>query len=235
MFWARIDIRPCINQNEDIRFGRKHGCDTWSIDSWQRAKFNHACRDGRAGVPGTYDRICVTVFNQIDGTAYGGIFFPADSCPGAIAHIYNLRGMDDLDPRIVALMLAQLVLDPGGVPDKIKFTDLLVIAQRHNGAGNKVRRAKVTAHRVEGDLHRCETLRTLAAKCNLFTLERQHLSPAVVTVGRASNVRGNGASTLGAFVQMRSMPAVGRFARAQSHLGCFAFWDSHGRGLRKHV
>jgi hypothetical protein len=106
-----------------------------------------------------------------------------------------------------------------------------VLTQRHNGAGNEVRRAKVTAHRVEGDLHRCETLRTLAAKCNLFALERQDLPPAVVTARRAGDVRGNGASALGAFVQMRSMPAVRRFASAQSHFGRFAFWDSHDRRL----
>jgi hypothetical protein len=61
----------------------------------------------------------------------------------------------------------------------------------------------------------------------LFAFERQHLSPAVVTARRAGDVRGNGTSALGAFVQMRSMPAVRRFAGAQSHLGCFAFWDSH--------
>jgi hypothetical protein len=109
-----------------------------------------------------------------------------------------------------------------------------IIAQRHNGAGNEVRRAKVTAHRVEGDLHRWETLRTLAAECNLFALKRQYLSSAVVTARRASNVRGDGASALGAFVEMRSTPPVRCFARAQSHLGCFAFWDSHGRCLPKH-
>jgi hypothetical protein len=89
-----------------------------------------------------------------------------------------------------------------------------VLTQRHNGAGNEVRRSKITAHRIEGDLHQCETLRTLPAKCNLFALERQHLPPAVITARRAGDVRGNGASALGTFVQMCSMPAVRRFARA---------------------
>jgi hypothetical protein len=89
--------------------------------------------------------------------------------------------MNDLDARIVTQVLAQFGLDLGGVSDQIESVDLLVIAQRHNGAGNEVRRAKVTAHRVEGDLHRCETLRTLAAECNLFALKRQHLSSTVVT------------------------------------------------------
>src|SRR4029450_7857423 len=62
-------------------------------------------------------------------------------------------------------MFAQLVFDLGRVSDQIELVDLFVIAQRHNGAGNEVRRAKITAHRVEGDLHRCESLRTKAIDC----------------------------------------------------------------------
>src|SRR5947208_9407730 len=73
--------------------------------------------------------------------------------------------MHNVDPRIVALVFAQLVFDLGGVSDEIELFDLLVIAQRHNGAGNEVGRPKVTAHRVEGDLHQGENLRTLLAEC----------------------------------------------------------------------
>jgi hypothetical protein len=73
--------------------------------------------------------------------------------------------MDDLDPRIVTLMFAQLVFDLGRVSDKIELVDLPVITQRHNCTGNKVRRAKVTAHRVEGDLHQSETLRAKMLDC----------------------------------------------------------------------
>src|SRR2546423_12248706 len=62
-------------------------------------------------------------------------------------------------------MFAQLVFDLGRVSDQIELVDLFVIAQRHTGAGNEVRRAKVTAHRVEGDLHQGENLRTLLAEC----------------------------------------------------------------------
>jgi hypothetical protein len=122
--------------------------------------------------------------------------------------------MCDLNPAVVAAMLREFCFDPRGVAYKKKFIDVRILTQRHNGAGNEVRRAKVTAHRVEGDLHQCETLRTLAAECNLFALKREHLPPAVVTARRASDVRGNGAPALGTFVQMRSMPAVRRFARA---------------------
>src|SRR5438132_14414888 len=62
-------------------------------------------------------------------------------------------------------MFAQLVFDVGGVSDQIELVDLAVIAQRHYGAGNEVRRTKVTAHRIEGDLHRCETLRGKTIDC----------------------------------------------------------------------
>ena len=62
-------------------------------------------------------------------------------------------------------MFAQLVFDLGRISDQIELVDLFVIAQRHYGAGNEVRRAKITAHRVEGDLHRCETLRAKTIDC----------------------------------------------------------------------
>src|SRR5262249_61514705 len=85
--------------------------------------------------------------------------------PGAITHFNDLGGMHNLDPRIVTLMFAQLVFDLGRVSDQIEPVDLFVIAQRHDGAGNKIRRAKITAHRVEGDLHRSETLRSKTTDC----------------------------------------------------------------------
>src|SRR5437867_13026142 len=124
--------------------------------------------------------------------------------------------MHNLDARIAALMFAQLIFDPGGVSNQIELVDLLVVAQRHHGAGNEVRRAKVTAHRIEGDLHQCETLRTLASECKMkivaaslrealvlsmrylaslterrlqsFAFERQHLSPPVITARWAGDV-----------------------------------------------
>src|ERR1044071_13228 len=62
-------------------------------------------------------------------------------------------------------MFAQLVFDLGRLSDQIELVDLFVIAQRHNGAGNEVRRTKITAHRVEGDLHQSETLRGKTIDC----------------------------------------------------------------------
>src|SRR5439155_24628906 len=110
--------------------------------------------------------------------------------------------------------------------------DLFVIAQRHNGAGNEVRRAKITAHRVEGDLHRCETLRAKTIDCKakfvaaslrkawleptsptgrrlqLLTFQRQHLSPAVIAARRTADVRRHATPALRAFVELRGVPAV---------------------------
>src|ERR1044071_7608799 len=109
------------------------------------------------------------MLHQIHGTTYRGVFFPANSCPGAITHLNYLATMNDLYSRIVTLMFAQFVFDLGRVSDQIELVNLFVIAQRHNGAGNEVKRAKITAHRVEGDLHRSESLRAkcLIAKRNL--------------------------------------------------------------------
>ena len=44
---------------------------------------------------------------------------------------------------------------------------------------------------------------------------------------------GDRAAALRAFAKLRAMPAVGRFARAQPHLGCFALGNSHLSGLEK--
>src|ERR1700747_3462726 len=101
-------------------------------------------------------------------------------------------------------MLLEFCFDPRGIANKKKFIDVTVIPQRHNGAGNEVRRAKITAHRVEGDLHQSETLRGKTIDCKakfvaaslcgwwleptsptarrlqLLTFQRQHLSPAII-------------------------------------------------------
>src|SRR5213594_1905961 len=82
-------------------------------------------------------------------------------------------------------MFAQLVFYLDGVSDQIKLVDLPVITERHHGAGNKVRRAKVTAHGVEGDLHQCKTLRTLPAKCKV-KMRRPPASAVLRRAGRAT-------------------------------------------------
>jgi hypothetical protein len=64
---------------------------------------------------------------------------------------------------------------------------------------------------------------------DLFSFKRQHLPPAIVTARWASDVRTHRASALWTFSQQRRTPTVCCLARAQSHLGRFAFWDSHGR------
>ena len=150
--------------------------------------------------------------------------------------------MHDVDPRIVALMFAQLVFDLGRVSDQVQFLDLFLITQRHNGAGNEVRRAKITAHRVEGDLHRSETLRGKPMDCKAkfvaaslreawleltsstgrrlpsLAFQRQDLTSAVIAARWTRDMRRQAASALRAFVELRRVPAICRFPRAQPHL-----------------
>src|SRR2546423_7769877 len=132
-------------------------------------------------------------------------------------------------------MFAQLIFDLGRVSDEIEFVDLAVFAQRHNGAGNEVRRTKVTAHRIEGDLHQSETVRAKMPDCKakivatslrawsqsstrLLPFERQYLPPTIVAAGGADDVRRYAAPALRAFAQLRGVPPVCSFPRAQPHL-----------------
>src|SRR2546423_13904635 len=119
--------------------------------------------------------------------------------------------MCDLDPAVVAAMFLKFRFDLRGVANKKKFVDVRVLTQRHNGASNEDRRAKATAHRGEGDLHRFETLRTLAAECNLFALKREHLPPAAATARGAGDVRRHGAPAPGTSVHMGRMPGTRPF------------------------
>lgn len=64
--------------------------------------------------------------------------------------------------------------------------------------------------------------------------DAQNLPAFVVTARRAGGMRCYRASTLRAFVQLRGLPAMRRFARAQPHLRGFAFRNSHGEREPKH-
>src|SRR6266404_1353212 len=121
-------------------------------------------------------------------------------------------------------MFPQLAFDLGRVADEIKLVDLMIVAQRHHGASHEVRRAEIAAHRIQGDLHWWETLRTKASDCkaknrgicakrllfhvgrwhsrrfSLLPFERQHLSAMVITTRRTSSMGHDCAATLRAFV-----------------------------------
>src|SRR6266446_5332739 len=62
-------------------------------------------------------------------------------------------------------MFPQLAFDLGRVADEIKLVDLMIVVQRHHGASYEIRRAEIAAHRIQGDLHWWETLRTKASDC----------------------------------------------------------------------
>src|SRR5256885_7834219 len=42
-----------------------------------------------------------------------------------------------------------------------------VLPQRHDGAGHNIGRSEIAAHRIQGDLHAKEILRSLAALCKM--------------------------------------------------------------------
>src|SRR5437899_5809119 len=67
----------------------------------------------------------------------------------------------------------------------------------------------------------------------LPAFNRQNLAAFVIAAGRANGVTCNRAAALRTLAKLRPMPAVRRFACAQSHLGRFAFGDSHVSGLEK--
>jgi hypothetical protein len=66
-----------------------------------------------------------------------------------------------------------------------------------------------------------------------FAFDRQNLAAFIIAARGANSMTGHRAAALRAFAKLWSMPAVGRFARAQAHLGRFAFGDSHVSGLEK--
>jgi len=68
-------------------------------------------------------------------------------------------------------------------------------------------------------------------RLQLLAFQRQDLAATVIAAGWAGDVRRHAAPALWAFVELRGVPAVCRFSRAQSHLWCFAFWDSHWKQL----
>src|SRR6266446_6550123 len=80
-------------------------------------------------------------------------------------------------------MFPQFVFFKQKTAYEIKLFDLRVFSKRHNGAGNEVRRAKITAHRVEGDLHQSETLRakTIDCKAKFVTASLRSVAGAYVT------------------------------------------------------
>ncbi len=75
--------------------------------------------------------------------------------------------MHDVDPAVVALVPFQLGLDLGRVAHQEKFFDVRIVAQRHDCTGNKIERTEIAAHRIQGDLHRKQILRALAALCKI--------------------------------------------------------------------
>src|SRR5438046_2531219 len=69
-FRASIDVCARVNQNKDVKFGRKHRRDARPVYSRQSAKLDHAGCDGRAGVTRAHDCICLAPLHEIDCAAH---------------------------------------------------------------------------------------------------------------------------------------------------------------------
>src|SRR5438105_10012451 len=144
--------------------------------------------------------------------------------------------MDDVDLAVVAILFLQLGLDLRCVADEKKLADVRIFAQRHHRAGYKVGRTEIAAHRIQGDLHADEILRSLAALCKMkiqgglgLAFDGEDLAPFIITARRTNSMTADGAAALRTLGQLRPVPAVGRFALPQSHLRSFAFRNSHVR------
>ena len=68
---------------------------------------------------------------------------------------------------------------------------------------------------------------------HILCADAQHLPAFIIAARRTSCVRCDGAPALGTFIELRGLPAVRRFARAQAHLRSFTFGNSHKKGSRK--
>ena len=61
----------------------------------------------------------------------------------------------------------------------------------------------------------------------------EHLPASIITAGWTNRMRTHRAAALRAFAELRRMPAIRGFTRAQSHLRGSTFWDAHIERLTK--
>ena len=117
---------------------------------------------------------------------------------GAIAHIHDLRRMHDFDPAVGAAMFLEFRFDLRRVAHEKKPGDVRIGAQRHNCAGNKVRRTKIATHGVKRDSHRVGKFANLP----------QRMQNEKFNVGAALAPRQDNGKRIGA---LRPLPHLLRF------------------------
>src|SRR5438128_12425848 len=107
-----------------------------------------------------------------------------------------------------------------------------ILSQRHNRTADNIWRAEIASHGIQRDFHRSAILRTSGPECKikkfqcgrglraanilqglsepgfeppaiLLRCDRQDLPAFVITAGWAGRMRGDGASTLRAFIKLR--------------------------------
>ena len=122
--------------------------------------------------PRADDRGRLAFFHQIDGAADRRIFFPAHGFHRAIAHLDDLRGVDDLDPAIVAVKLFEFRFDLRRVADEKEFADMGILVQRQDCAADEIRRPEIATHGVQSDFHRSANLRPSGGECKIKKVEK---------------------------------------------------------------
>src|SRR6516164_8693790 len=105
MFRTCVDVRPGIDQNEDVGFGRKNCRDAGTIDSGQRSQFNHARGNGSASMPRAHDSVSVATLHDINGATNRRIFLDPPSQTPSIAYEYELMRVYDLELSVITTLV----------------------------------------------------------------------------------------------------------------------------------
>ena len=169
---------------------------------------------------GTDHGIRLSMFDQIDRTGNGGVFFAAEAIDRAFAHLDDLSSVDNLDARIPATMLVEFGADLSFIPDQEESFQMRKLAESKDGTRHAGLWRVVAAHCIERNLHRRRA-------AGLSRPDGKDLASFVVTARRASGMRRQFGPTLGTGTEFTGMPAVGCLAGAQAHFGDFAFRDGH--------
>ena len=154
MLGARISVGARVDEHAKVGLGGQQRRDARAVDTLERTQLDRCRGDGGARVPRADHRVGLTVFHQIDGAGNGGIFLAADALDRGLRHFYHLRGVDDFDPRVVAIVLVEFRANAVVVADEEKFLELGELAQGQHCSGHTGLRSVVAAHGIERNPHK---------------------------------------------------------------------------------
>ena len=153
VLWPSVDIGARVDEHENVVFRGEVRGDAGALDALERAKLDRGARDHRASMAGAHDGVGLTAFDQIDRAAHRESFFRRIASTGLFVHLDDLRGMDDFDARVAAVVLLQLPLHCSLITRQKELPDFRILLQRHDRSGDSIARGIIAAHGVEGDPH----------------------------------------------------------------------------------